>query len=69
MAVHVLKPGQSVTIEVVDAHELRPGMRMLESTSLVYGILAEIERIGSTASGASPHCSAGTGCLLDAPSA
>lgn len=47
MAVHVLKPGQSVTIKVVDACELRTGMRMLESTYLVYGILAEIERIWS----------------------
>jgi len=48
MAVHVLKPGQSVTIKVVDAHELSAGMRMLESTYLVYGVLAEIERIWST---------------------
>ena len=47
MAAHVLKPGQSVTIQVVDAHDLRPGMRMLESTYLVYGVLAEIERIWS----------------------
>ena len=48
MAAHVLKPGQSVTIKVVDAHALRTGMRMLESTYLVYGVLAEIERIWST---------------------
>lgn len=48
MAVHVLKPGQSVTVKVVDAPELSAGMRMLESTYLVYGVLAEIERIWST---------------------
>ena len=76
MAVHVLKPGQSVTIKVVDVHECSAGMRMLESTYLVYGVLAEIERIwstggrggtGSTALRASPRCSAGIAYPSDAP--
>ena len=47
MAITEVKPGQSVTIKVVDASDLRPGMRMLETTYLVYGVLAEIERVWS----------------------
>lgn len=48
MGVTTIRPGQSVTIEVIDAADLRAGDLMLESTYRVYGVVEEVERIWST---------------------
>lgn len=47
MSVTSIRPGQSVTIKVIDAVDLRAGDLMLESTYLVYGVVEEVERIWS----------------------
>ena len=39
MSVTSIRPGQSVTIKVIDAVDLRAGDLMLESTYLVYGVV------------------------------
>lgn len=41
----VIPVGASVTIDVIDAGDLRAGMNLLDSTYLVYGVVSEIRRI------------------------
>nr|DAU80238.1 MAG TPA: hypothetical protein [Caudoviricetes sp.] len=41
----VIPAGASVTIDVIDAGDLRAGMNLLDSTYLVYGVVSEIRRI------------------------
>lgn len=41
----VIPAGASVTIDVIDAVDLRPGMNLLDSTYLVYGVVSEIRRV------------------------
>lgn len=41
----VIPVGSSVTIKVIDVGDLREGLKLLDSTYLVYGIVSEIRRI------------------------
>lgn len=41
----VIPVGASVTIDVIDAGDLRAGMNLLDSTYLAYGVVSEIRRI------------------------
>ena len=41
----VIPIGSSVRIDVIDAVDLRAGMRLLDSTYLAYGVVSEIRRI------------------------
>lgn len=41
----VIPVGASVTIDVIDAGDLRAGMNLLDSTYLVYGVVSEIRRV------------------------
>lgn len=41
----ILPTGSSVRIKVIDAGDLRAGMRLLDSTYLVYGTVSETRRI------------------------
>ena len=41
----VIPTGSSVTIDVIDAADLRAGMKLLDSTYLAYGAISEIRRI------------------------
>ena len=41
----VIPVGASVRIDVIDAGDLRAGMKFLDSTYLVYGVISEIRRI------------------------
>lgn len=41
----VIPIGASVTIDVIDAGDLRAGMKLLDSTYLAYGVVSEIRRI------------------------
>lgn len=41
----VIPVGASVTIDVIDAVDLRSGMNLLDSTYLVYGVVSEIRRV------------------------
>lgn len=41
----VIPIGASVRIDVIDAGDLRAGMRLLDSTYLVYGTVSEIRRV------------------------
>ena len=41
----VIPVGASVTIDVIDAGDLRAGMNLLDSTDLAYGVVSEIRRI------------------------
>lgn len=41
----VIPIGSSVRIDVIDAGDLRAGMRLLDSTYLAWGVVSEIRRI------------------------
>ena len=41
----VIPVGSSVTIDVIDAGDLRAGMQLLDSTYLAYGAISEIKRV------------------------
>lgn len=41
----VIPVGASVTLDVIDAVDLRSGMNLLDSTYLVYGVVSEIRRV------------------------
>lgn len=41
----VIPVGASVTIDVIDAGDLRAGMNLLDSTYLAYGVVSEIRRV------------------------
>lgn len=41
----VIPVGASVRIDVIDAGDLRGGMKLLNSTYLAYGVISEIRRI------------------------
>lgn len=41
----VIPVGASVRIDVIDAGDLRVGMKLLNSTYLTYGVISEIRRI------------------------
>lgn len=41
----VIPVGASVKLDVVDAGDLRVGMRLLDSTYLTYGVVSEICRV------------------------
>lgn len=41
----VIPIGSSVRIDVIDAGDLRAGMRLLDSTYLAYGAISEIQRV------------------------
>lgn len=41
----VIPVGASVNIDVIDVGDLREGMRLLDSTYLVYGVVSEICRV------------------------
>lgn len=41
----VIPVGASVRIDVIDAGDLRVGMKLLNSTYLAYGVISEIRRI------------------------
>lgn len=41
----VIPVGASVTIDVIDAGDLRVGMKLLDSTYLACGVVSEIRRI------------------------
>lgn len=41
----VIPTGASVTIDVIDAVDLRAGMKLLDSTYLAWGVVSEIRRI------------------------
>lgn len=41
----VIPVGASVTIDVIDAGDLRAGMNLLDSTYLAYGVVSEIRHI------------------------
>ena len=43
--VEVLPIGSSARIDVIDAGDLRAGMRLLDSTYLMYGVVSEIRRV------------------------
>lgn len=43
--IEVIQVGSSVTIDVIDAGDLRAGMLLLDSTYLAYGVISEIRRI------------------------
>lgn len=43
--IEVLQAGSSVTIDVIDAGDLRVGMKLLDYTYLAYGVVSEIRRI------------------------
>ena len=43
--IEVIQTGSSVRIDVIDAGDLRAGMKLLNSTYLAYGVVSEIRRI------------------------
>lgn len=43
--IEVIQTGSSARIDVIDAGDLRAGMKLLDSTYLTYGIVSEIRRI------------------------